>query len=78
MSGTVHIFSNGTEFSRWTSANCDRCTKELTCDLLFGPGGIGDAFLGDGKFSQTAADRMGFTPECKAILGWPCAEKAPS
>ena len=68
----VHIFSSGTEFSCWMRRNCDHCVKEETCDLLHG--GIGAAFLGDGKFDQETADRMGFTPERKAELGWPCAE----
>lgn len=71
MSGKVHIFSNGFEWDNWEAANCDRCTKAPTCDLL--SGGIVDSFM-DGLFSQETADRMGFTPECKSILGWQCAE----
>lgn len=73
MSGTVHIFSNGFEFECWSAANCDRCTKEPTCTLLRGDGGIVDSFI-DGLFTQKAADRMGYRPELSNTLGWPCAE----
>lgn len=73
MSGTVHIFSNGFEFECWSAANCDRCVKVKRCSLLNGKGGIVDSFA-DGLFSQKAADRMGFKPENKAVLGWRCAE----
>lgn len=57
----VHIWSNGTEFMIWEDNNCDRCVKEPTCELVYGPGGIGEAFLGDGLLAATVAARMGHT-----------------
>lgn len=74
MKGTVHIFSNGFEFRCWEAKNCDRCVKEPSCEIIFGDGGIGTSFLGDGMFSQEMADRMGYSAECIGVLGWTCAE----
>lgn len=68
----VHIFSNGFEFECWAEANCDRCVLwDNGCPLAEG---IVDAFI-HGSFASEIAARMGFRPELKAVLGWPCAER---
>jgi hypothetical protein len=72
VSDPVYIFSNGFEYECWDEANCSRCVKEPTCDLL--RGGITDSFL-TGTFTQETADRMGYTPALSNTLGWPCNER---
>lgn len=72
MSERVHIFSNGFEWDHWEAANCDRCVKEPTCDLL--RGGIAESFV-SGDFAPATAARMGYTPDLSSTLGWPCKER---
>jgi hypothetical protein len=76
----IRIFSNGTEFSCWLENNCgDDCALACTdwedgepiCDLETA---LMDAYCSDGTISQEIATRLGWTPERRTVLGWPCAE----
>jgi len=75
-------FSSGGQFSDWTGANCDRCTKgahRLGADAL--PDceielALGEAYLDDGNISDEIAKRMGYKP--LAAYCWQCTEWEPT
>jgi hypothetical protein len=77
MSERIRLFANGFEYDCWQEANCDGCIlydpdEPPTCDL---DAAIGEAMFTDGKVPAEIAARMGWTPECRAILGWSCKER---
>lgn len=80
MSGTkgVHLFSNGFEHDCWDEANCCRCIKQPTCDLInrLFTDSI-DHDLPNGNVTEETARRLGYTRDYLRVLGWPCAERQP-
>lgn len=53
----IQPFANGSQFSDWCGANCDRCTKATKdCDLLLA---LDTAYFTDGMISDEIAKRIG-------------------
>jgi hypothetical protein len=74
---TIYVFSNGSQYTDWTSRNCDRCSKydpegekEFECDI---DSALFNAFWDDGKVTEEIAKRMGYQP---GLYTWACPELA--
>jgi hypothetical protein len=78
VSERIRLFSNGFEFEHWEGRNCSWCVKsgtldtEPSCDLY---DAITESMVTDGTFSPEIVARFEWTPEYRAVLGWPCPEK---
>ena len=77
MANRVCPFSNGSQFSDWQSANCERCKKFTPsvenppkCELDYE---IGMAYLGDGRVTLDIARRMGYLDHPESY-NWKCGE----
>lgn len=70
MTEKVRPFSNGSEYSAWTAANCEKCAKgwredrEATCEIEIA---LLVAYFDDGMIDASIRERMG-TPM------WDCGE----
>lgn len=73
----VHLFSNGDEWRRWQSVNCERCvknydyaTQQYHCDLYEA---IDDAGASDGTISPGIAERLQVKSPSEEFP-WRCGE----
>ena len=66
--GKVSPFSNGTQYSDWSNANCNRCKKsaqqlpessvhDCDCDI---EEALLEAYIADGEVEYPIANRMGY------------------
>jgi len=76
----IRPFSNGSQYSDWTSSNCDRCTKGYhlqpdgewpNCDI---ESALLNAYFDNGEITTEIAERMGYNSVEQPAQCWKCNE----